>query len=110
MRKLVVVLALTAAACASRPYPAARVGSAEATVRAADEAGSSRIPEAAMHLRLAHEALARARASMAQGDYERAERQLLRAEADAHLAMALAREAESLSARDERTVAAENRP
>jgi hypothetical protein len=103
---LVVALAFCAGACASRPYPAARVGSAEAAIRAAQESGAPRQPEAAMHLRLASEALGRARAYMAEGDYQRAEWQLLRAEADAQLAVVLAREAERLSALDTQQKAA----
>jgi hypothetical protein len=102
MKDVLVVLALLAGACASHPYPAARVGSAEATLRAAHEAGAARFPNAAMHLRLANDALSRARQSMAHGDYDRAERQLLRSEADAQLAIALAREAERMSAQDAR--------
>jgi hypothetical protein len=88
------MVVLAVAACAGRPYPAARVGSAEAAVRSATDAGAPRLPDAAMHVRLAHDSITRARELMEEGDYEAAEWLLRRAEADAQLAIALSREAD----------------
>ena len=94
------VLALTAA-CAARPVPAARVGSAEAAVRSARDHGATRLPDAALHLRLAENQVARARRLIDEGEQERAEWLLVRAEADASVADALAREAAQKSAAEE---------
>lgn len=82
-----------AAACGARPLPAARVGSAEAAVRSARERGATQLPDAAMYLRLAEDQVARARVLIEEGEHERAEWLLVRAEADANVAAALAREA-----------------
>lgn len=96
---LVLALLLSAAtACAARPLPAARVGSAEAAVRSAREHGATRLPEAALHLRLAEDQVTRARRLIDEGELEHAEWLLVRAEADANLADALAREAEQRAA------------
>jgi hypothetical protein len=86
--------------CAARPVPAARVGSAEAAVSAARADGATKLPEAAVHLRLAEEQLVRARRLIRDGEHERAEWFLVRAEADAALADALAREADQKAAAD----------
>jgi hypothetical protein len=98
-----VALSAALAACAARPYPAARVGSAEAAVRSADRAGAQGFPDAAMHVRRANDAIAQARELMDAGEYDRAESLLRRAEADAHVATLLAEQAAERSA--ERTKA-----
>lgn len=87
------LLVLACAACGPRSTPAARVGSAEAALRTARAEGATQLPDGAYHLRLAEDQLARARRLIEDGEHERAQWMLLRAEEDASVAMALAREA-----------------
>jgi hypothetical protein len=61
-------------------------------IRAAEELGAAKVPEAKLHLQLAKEELGSAEALAKSGDAERANSMLLRAEADAQLAVALSRE------------------
>jgi hypothetical protein len=86
------VAALAVAACASHPAPVDQMASAEGAARAAQEVGADTNPTAQLHLRLAREEIARAHTFMDQGDNERADFTLLRARADADLALELARE------------------
>lgn len=79
-------------ACASAPPPVERMASAEAAVRAAREVGSDRVPSAELQVKLAEEEIQKARALSNDGDNREAETMLLRASADAELAVALARE------------------
>lgn len=81
-----------AVGCASLPAPTERMASSEAAVRGAREVGAEKVPPASLELRLAEEGIAQAKQLMAQGDNERAERLLQRAQADAELALSLARE------------------
>ena len=81
------------AGCASYPAPTERMATSTAAVRGAQESGASSNPQAALHLKLAQEQLEQAKQLMADGDNKRAEFVLLRADADAELAVALAREA-----------------
>jgi hypothetical protein len=101
IRVMLVLFVATTASCAARPLPAARVGSAEAAVRSARDHGAMRLPDAAMHLRLAEDQVVRARRLINEGEHERAAWLLVRAEADATVADALAREAEQKSAAEE---------
>ena len=64
-----------------------------ATIRAADELGAANVPLASLHLQLAKEEAAQATALDAKKDSQRASYVWMRAEADADLALALAREA-----------------
>lgn len=82
-------------ACASSPTPTARVASAEAAIRAADESGAKNTPNAALHLHYAEQQRVEAQRLMRKGDNEQAAMQFRRAEADANLALALAHEAEA---------------
>ena len=75
--------------CASTPVPNAKVASSEAAIRAADETGSRKVPQAALHLKLAEEQLQTARGLIRDNDNKRAEYVLMRAQADAELAIAL---------------------
>jgi hypothetical protein len=84
-----------AVACASAPAPTERMAAAESALRAAKEVGASQVPQAQLHAQLAQEQLDRAHQASADGDNERAERLLLRATADAELALAIARETAS---------------
>ena len=89
------VLAL-ASACGSYPPPTERMTTAEAAIRAADEVGASKVPRAALHLKLAQEQTDKARRLMEDGYNERAELTLKRAQADAELALSISREHETV--------------
>ncbi len=78
--------------CAAAPVPAERLASAEAGIRAAAEVGAERVPQAALHLKLARDQLEVAKGLVERGDRERATTVFARAEADAELALTLARE------------------
>jgi hypothetical protein len=77
------------AACASVPL---RTETSTSGIRAAEEIGASDVPKAALHLQLAKEELGKAKALAANGEDEKAASMLLRAEADAELAVLLSRE------------------
>ena len=81
-----VVAIAIAAGCTSAPL---RTERSTSDIRAAEEAGAAKIPQAALHLQLAKEELDRAKGLAAKGDKEMASSMLLRAEADAELAVAL---------------------
>ena len=79
-------------ACGSVPAPTAKVASSEAAVRAADELKANDTPAAQLHLKLAQDQLESAKKLIEQGENKRAEYVLTRAQADAELAVALAKE------------------
>jgi membrane protein involved in colicin uptake len=83
------------AGCASYPAPQERMASSEGALRAAQEVGAQSNADAALHVRLAQEEINSAKSAMSDGDNKRAEYMLVRAKADAELAMAEAREAEA---------------
>jgi hypothetical protein len=88
-------LMLAGAACGgSYSAPVQRSADAQAATRAAQEvaAGTNNPPAAQLHLRLAQEGIARARGLMANGENRKADFALVRAKADAELALALARQ------------------
>jgi len=85
-------IAVGLVACASTPAPHERAASSEASIRAANEVGAAQVPQAALHLKLAQEQLEKAKAQMKNGDNNDAAYTLLRAQADAELALSLARE------------------
>src|SRR4051812_9336799 len=96
---------LLATACASTPTtPGASAEHSSAAIRAAEEVGATHNPNAALHLQLAKEQFEHARLLTDKKDKERADRLLLRAQADAELSLALARteseKAEALGAVD----------
>jgi hypothetical protein len=79
-------------ACAGAPpLPADRLAQAEAEVRAAQEIGAERVPQARLHLQAARESIDSAR-DVNKDDPEAAARKLDIARAQAELANALARE------------------
>jgi hypothetical protein len=86
------LIGISSGACATVPPPHERVATSEAAIRGAGEVGAEQVPQAALHLKLAQEAVQRAKALMKDGDNEAAGFVLLRAQADAELALALARE------------------
>jgi uncharacterized membrane-anchored protein len=79
--------------CGGAPKPEARMASSEGAIRGAQEAGATSVPEAMLHLKLAQEQRDQAIQLIKDGDNHRAEMMLERAEADAELAVALARDA-----------------
>jgi hypothetical protein len=87
----IVVVAL-AAACAATSAPTARMQASAAAIRGAEEVGAAHVPQAALHLQLAREESQQAEGLISNGEPERAEGLLLRAEADANLAVAESRE------------------
>src|SRR5439155_9786039 len=82
-----------AVGCGGAPPPNEKVASSEAAIRGAQEVGAPGVPQAALHLKLAQEGLAKAKQQIQDNDNERAEYTLMRAQADAELALALAKEA-----------------
>lgn len=97
MNRLTTVVALAAAFCwaacgASFPEPTQPLADAEAAERSARELGADSQPAARLSLKLARDEIAQAKAAMADGENQRAERLLARAKADAELAMAQTRE------------------
>lgn len=86
---LAIVVAAVAAGCAGAPL---RTEASTSGIRAAEEVGASKVPQAALHLQLAREGLEKAKVLSANGDKDRAASLLTRSEADAELAVALSRE------------------
>lgn len=91
---------LTAASCSKSPPPL-QTDSSTSAIRAAEAVGATDVPRAALHLQLAREGLDRANALAQKGKKDEAESQLLRAEADAELAILLAQEQDERSAATE---------
>jgi hypothetical protein len=86
--------ALAMAGCGSSgPAPARAASDASAAIRAAEQSGAANHPRAALHLAIARDQMRLARRMMAQGDADQASAALLRSQADAELAITLAREA-----------------
>jgi hypothetical protein len=82
-----------ATACASTAAPQGQLAASQAAIRAANELGAGSVPKAALHLQMAREGTEKAEKLMAQKENEAAQFVLMRAEADAELALALAKEA-----------------
>lgn len=79
--------------CAATPPPVERMESSAASIRGAEQAGAENVPKAALHLQLANEQSAKAKALIASGnkdDMRAASGLLMRAAADGDLAIALA--------------------
>lgn len=83
-----VAVAAIIAGCANAPL---RTEASTSGIRAAEEVGAAKIPQASLHLQLAKEELELAKGLAAKGEKEKAASMLLRAEADAELAVALSR-------------------
>lgn len=84
-------VAAVSTACAT-PLPAERVAAPRAAMRAAAELGAYDNPRAALHLKYAQDQVARADALLKDGDDDEAAWVLLKADADAELAVTLAKE------------------
>jgi hypothetical protein len=80
-----------AAACGSSEVPAKQLAESQSAVRAASEVGADHNPQAALHLKMARDQIAKAQALSREGEQEAAEQLLKQAEADAELALALTR-------------------
>jgi len=81
---------LVATGCASTPQVSTE--SSSSAIRAAEAVGADQTPLASLHLQLAKEELNGAQKLAADGKTEEAESLLLRAEADAELAILLSKE------------------
>jgi hypothetical protein len=88
----------------SFPPPTQRLADAQSAERSARELGADDEPEAQLSLRLAQEKIAKAQKAMTNGENEQADGLLMRAKADAELAVAQAR---AKTAAVEREVATE---
>jgi hypothetical protein len=95
------------AGCATTPgvttaIPSLGAENSAGAIRAAEEVGAARTPEAALYLQLAKEEFEHARKLTGPDDQQAAARLLLRAQADADLSLSLAREnTEKLEAQNE---------
>ena len=89
---LLVVAPLLSACGASLPPPTQRLAEAQSAERSARELGANSAPDAQLSLKLADEQIALAQRAMSNGDNQRADSLLIRARADAELAVALTRE------------------
>jgi len=90
---LVIVPVALALACGGTfPEPTQRLADAESAQRSALEVGANNQPAAQLHLKLAEEQMAKAKALIKEGDNRAADFMLVRAKADSELALALARE------------------
>jgi hypothetical protein len=81
--------------CGSYPKPTDAASKAEATIRGAQEVGAGNVPAAALSVKLAQEEVQKAKQLMEDGDNKRAELILMRAQADAELALAQARDSQA---------------
>ena len=95
MAGLSAAAAMTIAGCGGTAAPNSKVASSEAAIRAAQETGSAKIPQAALHSKLAEEQHQSAKALTRDNENKRAEYVLMRAQADAELAIALSHVATS---------------
>ena len=84
--------ALSAMGCAAIPLPVETLQRNEASIRGAEEVGALKVPAAKLHLQMAIDQTAMAKRLAADGD-KRATLVAARAQADAELALVLAREA-----------------
>jgi hypothetical protein len=77
------------AVCADFPL---RSETSTSNIRAAEEVGAAKVPQASLHLQLAKEGLEAARSLSAKGQKEEAVSMLMRSEADGELAIFLSHE------------------
>ncbi|MBM7113443.1 DUF4398 domain-containing protein [Archangium primigenium] len=87
------VFGVVGCAGAQRVPPTGQLVDSQVTIRQAEEAGASAVPDAAQHLQWAQEQTEGARRLLEQNRRDEAALFLQRAAADAELALALAREA-----------------
>jgi hypothetical protein len=89
------IVLVAAVGCGSAAMPTAKMTDAKSDIKAADAVGAAQVPQAALHLKLARDEVARAEAFLKQGDEEEAELMLDRARIDAELSMTLARSSQA---------------
>ena len=89
--------ALLGAACGGAAVPQESLTAAKAAVSGAEVAGAAAEPQAALHLKLAREGIAKAEALIAEGENEEAARVIDRAQVDAELSLSIAKEAKAKS-------------
>ena len=94
-RSITLAAALLTACGATYPVPAQQLADTQSAQRSAEEVGAKTNPTAQLHLQLAREQVAKANALMKEDENRRADFMLLRAKADAELALALAHEQRS---------------
>jgi hypothetical protein len=92
---LVAIGSALATACATTPIPADKLARSAAALKSAEVANVQDVPQAEMHLRLAHQEMDQGRKLIARGENELAGYALLRSEADAEAALNLTREADA---------------
>ena len=80
------------AGCASTKVTTKEYSEPRQKLEAASQMGAAELPQASLHLRLAQEQIEVADVLIADEEYEEARYALMRAEADAELALAMARE------------------
>jgi hypothetical protein len=85
------LVAFSLAGCASYPTPVQRMADAESTARSAQDSGAATDPQGQLHLKLAQEEIAQAKQLVQGADNQRADFVLIRAKADAELALGEAR-------------------
>ena len=90
---LIVAAPLVWGACGGAfPPPTQRMADAQSAERSARELGADKVPAAQLSLNLAQEQIAGAKKAMADDENKRADGLLIRAKADAELALAQTRE------------------
>ena len=81
--------------------PTERLASADAAARSAREVGADKNPTAQLYLKMANDGIDGARQAIKDGNNERADDLLVRANADAELSLSLAKEAATRQAADD---------
>jgi type IV pilus biogenesis protein CpaD/CtpE len=89
---LAVAVVATAIVVGCTSAPPLRTEKSTSGIRAAEEVGAAKVPQASFHLQLAKEELELAKSLSAKGEKEEASSMLLRADADAELAIVLSHE------------------
>jgi Domain of unknown function (DUF4398) len=95
------LLLLVMVACGGGVVPQEALSAAEADTKGAEVGGAAENPKAALHLKLAKEEIQKAKDLINDGDNEAAARTIDRAQVDAQLALALAREGKARAEADE---------
>jgi hypothetical protein len=97
---LLLVSSATLGCAGSFPEPTQRLADAQSAERSARELGAEDEPKAQLSLQLAQNQIAQAEKAIAEREHEQADSLLIRAQADAELAMAQTREADARASRE----------
>lgn len=97
---LLAVALLGLSGCGGAPIPTEQLTAAKASIRGAREAGAKRVPKGRLHLKMALDQVAEAEVLIGKDKGDDAKHLLIRAEADANLAIALAKVHAALKERD----------